>query len=273
MPLSQKDEALVQLFMAGCHHRWDDLTEMGQTCYSAGCSVPEVRGCIRHLIVAAGYTTCLAAGSRLLAAQLLPVDTPGKVSGPPGNAFELVFDKVAPAVRNQLHQVDPVLGAYISRHAYGDVYSSPGISLRQKELLMCAYLGQANMSDQLFSHIYAAMRFGSDREACEQAMDIGFQRSDANKDEPVEMALRQLDMAAFKMVREFPKGAPEEPEIELLDSSCVCIPELEDAPIRSSGRKTKSGGKSWAAKLTPILTGYYSDVDAGLGGLGGLPTP
>ena len=42
-----------------------------------------------------------------------------------------------------------------SRHAYGDVYSSPGISLRQKELLMCAYLGQANMSDQLFSHIYA----------------------------------------------------------------------------------------------------------------------
>lgn len=48
-----------------------------------------------------------------------------------------------------------------------------------------------------------------------------------------------------------------------------------DAPIRSSGRKTNSLGKSWAAKLTPILTGYHSESDAAflLGGLGGLPTP
>ena len=40
-------------------------------------------------------------------------------------------------------------------HLYGDIYSSPGLSLRQKQLLMCAFLGEANMPDQLFGHLIA----------------------------------------------------------------------------------------------------------------------
>ena len=40
-------------------------------------------------------------------------------------------------------------------HLYGDIYSSPGISLRQKQLLMCAFLGEANMPEQLFGHLLA----------------------------------------------------------------------------------------------------------------------
>ncbi len=40
-------------------------------------------------------------------------------------------------------------------HLYGDIYSSPGVSMRQKQLLMAAFLGQANMHDQLFGHLIA----------------------------------------------------------------------------------------------------------------------
>ena len=41
------------------------------------------------------------------------------------------------------------------RHLYGDVYSSPGLGLRQKQVLMLAFLGQADMQEQLFGHLLA----------------------------------------------------------------------------------------------------------------------
>ena len=41
------------------------------------------------------------------------------------------------------------------RHLYGDIYSSPGLSLAQKQVLMCAFLGEANMHEQLFGHLLA----------------------------------------------------------------------------------------------------------------------
>lgn len=40
-------------------------------------------------------------------------------------------------------------------HLYGDVYSSPGLDLRQKQLLACSFLGVACMPDQLFGHALA----------------------------------------------------------------------------------------------------------------------
>ena len=40
-------------------------------------------------------------------------------------------------------------------HLYGDVYSSPGLKLRQKQILMCAFLAEADMHEQLFGHLIA----------------------------------------------------------------------------------------------------------------------
>lgn len=48
-----------------------------------------------------------------LSLQLLGVDTPGKVGGPPGNAFELVYTAVTDSLREKMHNVDPVLAEYI----------------------------------------------------------------------------------------------------------------------------------------------------------------
>lgn len=45
--------------------------------------------------------------------QLLTEDTPGKICGEPGNAFELVYADVSAAVRKKVHTVDPVLADYI----------------------------------------------------------------------------------------------------------------------------------------------------------------
>ena len=45
--------------------------------------------------------------------QLLEGDTPGKVGGEPGDAFELVYTTVTDTVREKVHTVDPVLAEYI----------------------------------------------------------------------------------------------------------------------------------------------------------------
>lgn len=125
--------------------------------------------------------------------QILAEDTPAKCGGPPGNAFEMVYGGVTDLVRKKMHAADPALGEWIrcgaagggglagsawharpvpirkrnSRwalmvppaprrcHLYGDLYSSPGLDLRQKQLLACAFLGVAHMPDQLFGHALA----------------------------------------------------------------------------------------------------------------------
>lgn len=43
-------------------------------------------------------------------------------------------------------------------HLYGDVYSSPGIDLRQKQLMMVAYLAEAGMHSELYGHLVAVSR-------------------------------------------------------------------------------------------------------------------
>lgn len=43
-------------------------------------------------------------------------------------------------------------------HLYGDVYSSPGLDMRRKQLLACAFLAEAAMPDQLFGHALAGLR-------------------------------------------------------------------------------------------------------------------
>ena len=87
--------------------------------------------------------------------QMIPEDFPGKVGGPPGNAFELVYGTVSDQVRKKVQDADPVLSEWIQRHLYGDVYSSPGISLRQKQLLTMVGLINAGMMEQLFGHALA----------------------------------------------------------------------------------------------------------------------
>lgn len=58
------------------------------------------------------------------------------------------------------------------RHLYGDVYSSPGLALRQKQVLMVAFLGQADMHEQLFGHLLAVCAWR--RRACPLACLPGF---------------------------------------------------------------------------------------------------
>ena len=51
-----------------------------------GGSLEELRGCVRHLVVFAGYGPCLAATLALHKAGLLPENTPAKVGCGEGNA-------------------------------------------------------------------------------------------------------------------------------------------------------------------------------------------
>lgn len=145
------------------------------------------------------------------------------MGGPPGDAFEVVYEKVTDKVRRNMHAADPVLAEYIRcggflavpvltaaflqracwadrsdaasvlphctrcrmlisfaasdvcqlcrLHLYGDIYSSPGVSMRQKQLLMAAFLAQANMHDQLFGHLIAVGLTSRCRFSCYAATD------------------------------------------------------------------------------------------------------
>ena len=70
----------------------------------------------------------------------------------------LLLPQVTDVVRDKLHGWDPVLAEYINLHLYGDVYSSPGLSMRQKQLLSSAFLAEAQMHDQLYTHLVAVSR-------------------------------------------------------------------------------------------------------------------
>ncbi|MEW5306422.1 MAG: hypothetical protein WDW36_008887 [Sanguina aurantia] len=175
--ISPIDQALVQLYTAGCQHYWTALPDLADAAFRQGASEKEVWATVRHLIVFAGYASCLAATSHLRLAGKLKGQVPGKVGGPPGDAFEKVYDKVTDAVRAKLHDWDPVLAEYIRLHLYGDVYSSPGLGLRQKQLLTVSFLGEADMHDQLYTHAIAAMRFGASHASVWQAVEVGFQMS------------------------------------------------------------------------------------------------
>ena len=87
--------------------------------------------------------------------QKLKGDTPGKVGGHPGDAFDCVYAGVADAVRTNMHAVDPVLTEYIRQglplsalrvpHSAlpncagmpASQQSSPAFSLLDKLMLQC----------------------------------------------------------------------------------------------------------------------------------------
>lgn len=242
--LSRKDASLVRLFLAASLHLWEQLPGLSQDCYDSGCSVAEVRGCVRHLVVVAGYAPALSATKHLYNAQRLPEDVPGKSGGPPGNAFELVYAKVTDAVRRAVRKVDPVLADWIRVHLYGDVYSSPGLSMPHKQLLMVAFLGQANMPDELFGHALAAMRFGVSAEACKQAMQLGFDASlsrlsssalkDAQDIQTHAEATLQKAVQKYDSKQFVDDG--HEPEVTIPDPASVSLPPLPPRHI-SPGQK------------------------------------
>lgn len=225
--LNAKDKALVRLFMASCFHKWELLEGLGKNCYTQGCTIQEVRGCVRHLIVVAGYGPCLAATLHLHKAKLLPEETPGKVGGPPGNAFELVYGPVTDKVRRNMHAADPVLGELIRLHLYGDIYSSPGITLRQKQLLMVSFLGQANMHDQLFGHLIAAFRFGVLEEEALKAIDCAFELAPAEEPDVYHGSMKTLALAIRKHRRGSNAGEEMgEPQITIPDPTSIKSPQL-----------------------------------------------
>jgi hypothetical protein len=120
MDLSPLDRSMVRLYMAGCFHDWDQLpgaepalsnfiaavavparllaapaalqpllrltpaslhgAELARDFYARGASIEQMRGCVRHMVVFAGYGPCLAATLALHKAKLLPEDTPAKVT-------------------------------------------------------------------------------------------------------------------------------------------------------------------------------------------------
>ena len=48
-----------------------------------------------------------------LCEQLLETDTPGKIGGHPGNAFELVYGSTTETVRRKINTTDPTLCEWI----------------------------------------------------------------------------------------------------------------------------------------------------------------
>jgi hypothetical protein len=128
--------------------------------------------------------------------SLTPSSSAPQSSSLNGNAFELVYHELSAKVRNTVYQVgteldrralaprpdsllvrsfaqaDPVLENWIQNHLYGDVYSSPGLSMLSKQHLTIAGLVKSNMMDQLYGHALAGLRFGGDVEFLKGIVDI-----------------------------------------------------------------------------------------------------
>jgi alkylhydroperoxidase/carboxymuconolactone decarboxylase family protein YurZ len=249
--LSAQDARLVRLYMTACFSQWDALAPVAREFLAAGGAPAALRGALRHLVVLAGYGPCLAATLALQRARVLPPDAPAKVGGPPGDAFELVYATVAGAVRRKVHAADPALGEWIRLHLYGDVYSSPGLSLRRKQLLMCARLGEADMQEQLFGHALAALRFGASRAALEEALRLAFALSPVRKDAEAARSRATLALAAAKFEKDYAGAAPGCPEVTVPDPASVLVPRLYEAPPEALYDDRPAGGGARAAGGPP----------------------
>eukprot|EP00887_Chlorella_sp_A99_P001405 scaffold8.g1405.t1 len=245
--LSDKDRQMARLFMAGCFHYWDQLPDAARALYAAGASVAEVRGTVRHMVVVAGYGPCLAATLALHKAGLLPEDAPVKAGGPPGNAFELVYSAVSDRVRANMHAADPGLGEWIRTHAYGDVYSSPGLTLAQKQILMCAFLSEADMHDQLFGHAFAGLRFGAGPGALQEAARLACEMAPAQRPGLLGRALKTLDLAHAKYAKDFRGRRPRCPEVSVPDPASVRVPPPYVPPPDADGNDGPEAGEEQGA--------------------------
>lgn len=197
--LAPLDAALVGIYVSACVNDWAKLPPLARQFYAAGGTIEQLRGCLRHIIVLGGYGPCLAANLTLQKAKLLPQDTPAKIGGPPGDAFELVYTTVTNPVRRKVHSADPALGEWIRLHLYGDIYSSPGLDLRRKQLLMSARLAQANMGEQLFGHALAALRFGATKDELIEAVGLAFSLS-PSKGSPADAAAHKEALKILDLV-------------------------------------------------------------------------
>ncbi|KAK9808538.1 hypothetical protein WJX73_006328 [Symbiochloris irregularis] len=219
--LTQQDEQLLRVFLTACHYRWKELPVRAQAALDAGCTSAQLRATVRHLPIVAGYAPCLAAAKALHASGHLGEDTPGKMGGPPGNAFELVYAKVRDRVWQNLYQVDSYISEAIRIHAYGDIYSSPGLNLQQKQIFIIGFLGTADMHDELFGHCLAALRFGVPQAACEYTIRTAFQMDPSKPEALQRRAVKILAGASRKVKQNFPDGLPPLPSVTIPDPESV----------------------------------------------------
>lgn len=234
------DIGLIHLYVASCLYAWDRLPGYTSYIYGHGGTVEHVQACIRHLVVFSGYGPCLAAMSALKKKGAIPHNTPGKIStchpDHHGNAFSLVYDGVETSVRKKVYDADPVLEHWIQNHLYGDVYSSPGLSLLQKQYLTVAGLVKSNMMEQLYGHAFAALRFGATEEFLKGIVDIVKHitseiHGSCRAMPSFARAKRVIDMAVAKIAQTRNKGVQDIDferliEVTIGDPSAICIPDL-----------------------------------------------
>jgi 4-carboxymuconolactone decarboxylase len=75
-----------------------------------------------------------------------------------------IHPEAGPALLEALKEVAPDLGRYVVEFPYGDVYSRPGLSLKEREMITVASLiTQGHPRTQLKNHIRAALNVGCTR--------------------------------------------------------------------------------------------------------------
>lgn len=122
------------------------------------------------------------------------------MGGDPGNAFGIVYQGVEEAVRTKVYDTDPVLESWIQSHLYGDVYSSPGLSMLQKQYLTIMGLVKSHMMEQIYGHALAALRFGATEEALKEVVDIAaflMRQSSTEETDIFRKAKRTIDMVCI----------------------------------------------------------------------------
>ena len=230
--LSTIDQGLIRLYAAACLYDYSSLHKHASYVYDEGGTVDQVRATVRHLVVFAGYGPCLAAMTALKKHGSIPYNTPGKIAGyEQGNAFALVYKGIDDQVRRKVYDADPVLEQWIQHHLYGDVYSSPGISLLQKQYLTLVGLVKSNMVEQVYGHAIAALRFGATEHCLKDIVDIVCSLMPPKNDleNHRDRFKRTIDMAVIKFNKSFHVSSPCDTDENVTccnNPSSICIPDI-----------------------------------------------
>ena len=167
--------------MAAARGREPSLRREFRAALAAGTTPARLDEALLQLILFAGFARAINAFRvlrELVPGSPAPRSTPDAVRRRGEALCRRIYGPVYERMISRMRSYHPDLAAWILKDGYGKVLSRPGLSARERELLVLPVLAALNVPLQLRSHVAGAARVGATkREIGDVLRGCGFGRA------------------------------------------------------------------------------------------------
>lgn len=167
--------ALARVSAAAARGRGRALGREIRAALRAGVSTARLDEALLQLIPFAGYARAINAFAVL---QQIAPHTPKPPKGRRGSSrrgealCRRIYGPVYPRMIAKMRSFHPELASWILEDGYGKMLSRPGLSIRERELIVVAVLAALRLPLQRESHVRGALRVGATRREVDAMLKI-----------------------------------------------------------------------------------------------------